>query len=147
MNPRDKFVTKAWDELNLIVLKGPPMHPHLHGGKGGMPRTNVSSTTVVSPKRSKSAVATGQPEATGLSEEKGKVEKERIKKLFARYDLDNSGTINSDQERQQLVTNLLMAEQNEYLLKGKTFTFKKKSLLTLIEQELAAVEPITEGNE
>ena len=83
----------------------------------------------------------------GLNPEKQSVERKRIQKLFARYDLDNSGTINSNDERQQLVTGLLMAEQREYQLKGKTFTFRKKSLLSLIDQELANFEPITEANQ
>ena len=37
INPRDKDVSKSWDELNLIVLRGDPMHPHLHEGAASPP--------------------------------------------------------------------------------------------------------------
>jgi len=30
MNPRDKDVVKVWDDMFLIIMRGPPMHPHLH---------------------------------------------------------------------------------------------------------------------
>jgi len=37
INPRDKDTPQTWDESSLIVIRGPPLYPDLHGGPAGSP--------------------------------------------------------------------------------------------------------------
>jgi len=37
VNPRDKDVPKCWDYISLMIIRGQPLHPHLHDGAAAQP--------------------------------------------------------------------------------------------------------------
>jgi len=66
---------------------------------------------------------------------------EKMRRYFLRYDLDGSGTINNNEEREQLVLALLVADAKE-IYAGKKLPFTSKD----VEAELGKLVPLTDEN-